>query len=448
MKKSNRSNSPRMKRIFRNILLFFSALSALPAQAQDLDLRFELKANLRSSDQIRFRSGFPFPEGVSTNGNPGVFIETVEEGEHAEVSLASVAGNWKFADNWQLQFKVDAIDLYDRNPTSGDNKIDIDALILRYGQKSEAAKIPLSNDYYAQLGKFKKFEQQRERRTESYGVVSTAFNRFEDSGIEAGFDLRSGVYGRASLTTGNPVFIRDVNALAGDNGTEEFRNAGTGSVNTRFNSGIVTLYDAEVEGFDLSSEPEIGVGLGYRWNSLDKNRRFDILVHHYERELAETRELTGTFYGGDLDLLDLSEVLRTEGARLPFEGDDKSESGLTAWYNAGDFSIFSQYVSQDLAGLDRDGFEVELSYVFDFPITVSPVLRYSELNNNFNSPRTFPTPSLQWNWRKIDYGLNLDFSDSLRLIIEYADNQLETAGGRENQNEWLITLRWRQSYRR
>ncbi len=427
-------------------LLIFSAVAPVSAQAQDLDLRFEVKANLRSSEQIRFRSGFPFPESVSLNNGPGVFVETVEEGEHAEVSLVSLAGNWKFAEKWQLRFKVDGIDLYDRNPTSGDNKIDIDALVLRYGEKPGVSETPQRSVFYAQLGKFKKFEQQRERRTESYGVVSTAFNRFEDSGLEAGFDFATGIYGRASLTTGNPVFFRDVNALAGDNGTEEFRGNTTGVFSTRFNSGIVTLYDAEVEDFDLAGQPELGLGLGYRWSSKNQNHKFNVLAHHYERNLAETRELTGTFYGGDLDLFDLSEV--AEGIRLPFEGDDRTESGVTAWYSSGDFSLFSQYVQQDLAGLDRDGFEVELSYVFDLPVTISPVLRYSELNNNFSSPSNFVTPSLQWNWRKIDYGVNVDFSDSLRLIVEYADNQLETAGGRESQNEWLITLRWRQSYRR
>ncbi len=416
--------------------------------AQNLDLRFEVKANYRDSDQIRFPSGFPFPPITSPDGEPGVFIETVDEGGHGEVSLVSLAGSWKFADSWQLRFKVDAIDLYDRNPTSTDNKVDLDALILRYGDKAAATRIPTKNNVYAQLGKFKKFEQQRERRTESYGVVSTAFNRFEDSGLEAGFDLVSGFYGRVSYTTGNPVFFRDVNALAGDNGTEDFRNIANGILDTRFGSGIVTLYDAEIEDFDLSSEPELGVGLGYRWNSADQNRRFDVLVHHYERDLAETRELNGTFYGADLDLFDLSEVPGAEGIRLPFSGNDKTESGLTAWYNHGDFSLFSQYVKQDVASLDRDGFEVELSYVFDLPITITPVLRYSELNNNFSSPRNFPTPSLQWNWRKIDYGVNIDFSDSFRLIVEYADNQLETAGGRENQNELLVTLRWQQRYSR
>ena len=67
--------------------------------------------------------------------------------------------------------------------------------------------------------------------------------------------------------------------------------------------------------------------------------------------------------------------------------------------------------------------------------------RYSELNNNFSSPAGF-TPSLQWNWRKIDYAINVDITDSLRLIVEYADNEIETARGTIDQNEFLMTLRW------
>ena len=31
-----------------------------------------------------------------------------------------------------------------------------------------------------------KFERQNDRHLESYGLVSTAFNRFEDFGVEAG----------------------------------------------------------------------------------------------------------------------------------------------------------------------------------------------------------------------------------------------------------------------
>lgn len=423
--------------------LLFAVSASTSAFAQTLDLRFEAKANYRDSEQARFAAQSP-----SFDGSSRAFIETVEEGKHAEVSLISVAGKWQLAESWQLNFKVDAIDLYDRNPTSTDNKIDLDAFVLRYGETFSATKIPSENSFYAQLGKFKKFEQQRERRSESYGVVSTTFNRFEDSGLETGFDLSSGFYGKLSYTTGNPVFMRDVNALAGDNGTQDFLASANTNPDSTLNSGIVTLYDAEIEGFDLSSDPELGLGLGYRWNSVNQNHKLDVLAYHYQRNLSETRKLDGTFYGGDLDLFDLSEVPGAEGVSLPFSGNEKTESGLNAWYSSGDFALFSQYVKQDLAGLDRDGFEIELSYVFDLPITITPVVRYSQLNNNFSSPKRFPTPSFQWDWRKIDYAINVDVSDNFRLILEYADNEVLTAGGWKDQSEFLVTLRWQQSYRR
>lgn len=430
------------------LCLLSTTFIAASASGQSLDLRFEAKANYRDSQQARFPTQFPFQPIALPVGETNAFVETVDEGSHAEVSLLSAAGIWKFSKLWQLQFKIDAIDLYDRNPTSADNKIDIDAFLLRYGGRSNATKIPSQNSFYAQVGKFKKFEQQRERRTESYGVVSTAFNRFEDSGIETGFDLSSGFYGRLSYTTGNPVFFRDVHALAGDNGTEDFRVPPNANPDPELRSGIVTLYDAEIEDFDLSSDPELGLGLGYRWNSSNQNQRLDILAYHYKRDLADTRELNGTFYGGDLDLFDLSEVPGADGIRLPFSGREKTESGVTAWFYSGDFALFSQYVSQDLASLDRDGFEVELSYVLDLPITVTPVIRYSRLNNNFVADPRFPAPSVMWDWRKVDYAVNLDFSDSVRLIIEYSDNEVFRAGRWEDQDELLLTLRWQASYKR
>lgn len=431
-----------------SLLLIFATFHSVPTLGQTLDLRFEVKANYRDSQQAEFPTQFPFAPTSLREGETNAFIETVDEGRHGEVSLVSVAGKWQFAELWQLQFKVDAVDLYDRNPTSNDDKIDIDAFVLRYGDTFGATKIPSQNSVYAQLGKFKKFEQQRERRTESYGVVSTAFNRFEDSGLEAGFDLSSGFYGRLSYTTGNPIFIRDVNALAGDNGTDDFREPLNVNSDTGLNNGIVTLYDSEVEDFDLSNAPELGVGLGYRWNSANQNQKLDFLAYHYQRDLSETRNINGSFLGGDLDLFDLSEFPGTEGVRLPFAGNDKTESGLTAWYYAGDFALFSQYVTQEVANLDRDGFEIELSYVFDSPITITPVIRYSELNNNFVSDPRFLTPSLQWDWRKIDYGINFDFTDNLRLIVEYTDNEVLRAGRFESQNELLITLRWQANYKR
>ncbi len=435
-----RTFKPLRRLVPQTTLALFAVLPLqVSAFEQTLDLRFEAKINLRDSEQASFVTP-PLPSFEPNTNAPT--LATVEEGSHAEVSLISVAGKWQFAELWQLSFKVDAVDLYDRNPTSTDNEIDIDNFFLRYGNTFTATNIPSSNNYYVQLGKFKKFEQQRARRSESYGLVSTAFNRFEDSGLEAGFDLAAGVYGRFSYTTGNPLFIRDANALAGDNGTERARTSADITPATELNSGFPLFYDAEVEGFDLANDPELGLGLGYRWHSNNKNQKLDVLAFHYQRDLSETRELNGSFFGGDLDLFQLNEIAGSEQIGLAFSGNEKTESGVNLWYTYGDFSVFSQYVNQDLAGLDRDGFELELSYAFNWRTNIIPVIRYSELNNNFSSPAGFSAPSLQWNWRKIDYALNVDISDNLRLIIEYADNEIETARGTIDQDEFLMTLRW------
>lgn len=423
-----------------------SALLALiiPSFSQAADsLRYqvEVRGHLRDSEQAKFPTLFPFPPSHLPVGDTSAFLETVDEGQHAEISLISLSGLWDINDKLSFQFKLDAIDKYDRNPTSGDRKFDVDSAFLRYGDHFAATKIPDSPGFYAQIGKFKKFEQQRERRTESYGVVSTAFNRFEDSGIEAGFDLPNGLYGKLSWTTGNPVFMRDPNALAGDNGTND-RRVPPENPDPRLKSGIVMLYDAEIEDFDLGDTPEIGAALGYRWLSADGQQSLDLMAFGYERDIEEGVSLHGTFYGADIDLFDLGEVPGAAGIRLPYSGNDKTEKGMNIWYYNGNFSLFGQYVDQEIADLDRDGYEIELSYVIETPITLTPVIRYSELNNDFEGTPQYPAPSVWWDWKRIDYGLNADITDNLRLILEYADNRFLRNGRWESNDEILLTLRW------
>src|SRR5690606_9258777 len=120
-------------------------------------------------------------------------------------------------------------------------------------------------------------------------------------------DSPSGFYAKASYTTGNPVFMRDPNMLAGDNGTND-QQVPPENPDPELKSGIVILYDAEIEDVNFSDEPEFGAGIGYRWNSQDDSLKLDVMAYGYRRELAEERTLNGTFYGADLDLLDLGEV--------------------------------------------------------------------------------------------------------------------------------------------
>lgn len=407
-----------------------------------LQVRLESKVHYRNSEENRFAVQFPFPSEALPVGETNAFLETVDAGDHIEVSTINAVGQWRMGEKLSAHFKVEVLDKYDRNPTSSDYKIDLDSGFLRYGDHVGAYALPDDNSYYVQIGKFAKFERQRARRTESYGLVSTAFNRFEDSGLEIGFDLLLGLYAKASWTTGNPVFIRDPNALAGDNGTNQ-RRIPPENPDPELKSGIVILYDAEIETLDLGSDAEAGAGLGYRWKSERQGVFFNIFLYGYQRKLVENRVLHGTFYGADLDLFDLGEVPGAGGIRLPAEGDDKRESGVNIWFNYGNFSLFAQAVDQDAAELGRKGTEIELSYVFDFPIKVSPVIRYSKLDNDFEGSPFYPAPSVWWDWEKYDYGLNVDLTKALRLTIEYADNRFIRRGKTENNNETLVTFRWR-----
>ncbi len=216
-----------------------------------LEFGLEAKAHFRHSDRNRFLVDFPVP-GLLPPGTQ-VFEETVSAGSHFEVSSITLLVDAVWGDGLAAHGKVDFIDLYDRNPTSTDKKVDIDEAWIRFGVEPEPAVLAPRSGVYLKVGKLPKFERQDDRHLESYGLVSTAFNRFEDAGAELGVSLGRHVYVKLSATQGNPVFIRDPNALAGDNGTPE-RRQNPARPNTAFQSGIVIAYDAEIEDVDVDGE--------------------------------------------------------------------------------------------------------------------------------------------------------------------------------------------------
>ena len=413
------------------------------AHAVDFDFKAETKLNYRDSESNRFGVKFPFPPIALPIGQTQAFVETPDAGSHAEISDVSLFWDVDFESSWAVKAKVDIFDRYEKNPTSTDLPVSLDQFIIRYGTRHTQGELPHDTDGYIQVGKFSKFERQEDRHLESYGLSGTAFNRVEDSGFEAGVDFSSGIYAKLSYTTGNPVFIRDVNALAGDNGTDRTPPPNN---DPEIKTGIPILYDAEIESFDLSKNPEKGGGLGYRWLNEDGSQRINFLLYTYKRNLAETIKLHGTFYGGDLDILDVSEVI--PGVRLPIKNNKKKESGMNFWWYTQNFSLFSQLVYQDIAGLKRDGWEVELSYALQVPdvmgmTQISPVFRYSKLNNHFVGEPRFPAPSVWWNWQKYDVGFNTDFGENIRLTMEYNINKFIRNKRTEGNNEFLLTLRLR-----
>ena len=424
-----------MLKIKKVILSAFLLQISYQSYAIESDFKAEVKLNVRHSEHNRFPTRFP----------PSSAHETVDEGAKAEISNIALFFNVRFLENITLLSKVDIIDLYEKNPTSSDHDISLDHFILRLGKKYTNQDLPEQIDFYVQTGKFGKFERQEDRHLESYGLISTAFNRLEDTGFEAGIDLPAGFYGKLSYTTGNPVFFRDPNALAGDNGVDD----------ADYKPGVLILYDAEVEGFDLNDTPETGAALGYRFVDQTGLNRFNIMAFGYQRDLADSKELNGTIYGGDIDLFEFSELFtpgpvdpNNDQSSVPLSSDEKSEFGLNIWWYYNNFALFSQYVSQDIGGLERYGAELEVSYAFEtesisFLENITPVVRYSFLDNDFSVPANNPSPSITWDWQKLDIGVNFQFSKHSTLTIEYAYNQFELPVGDRENNEWLVTYRWR-----
>jgi hypothetical protein len=411
----------------------------------------EARANYRRSDENRFAVPFPFKPQELPPGQTRGFEETVDAGTHEEISDVTVYADAGWGDLFTTHLKVDFIDLYDRNPTSTGKNVDIDEAWIRFGREPETATLAPRSGVYFKMGKIGKFERQDDRHLQSYGLVSTAFNRFEETGAELGVHVGRHLYFKVRGASGNPVFLRDPNALAGDNGTAVLLQP---NPDPRLKTGIDILYNAHYANFDLDGKFETGVGVGWRIADEGGRNGLDVLAWGNERKLAERASIHGTFYGGDLDILNGPEGsgLPTSLITYPITNDRKRETGGNVWLYLGGFSFFGQYVDQDLAGLARTGLEGEVAWRFDLPLvwaihgrqvftSIAPAVRYSKLDNGFRNPHFTPSPSFAWDWQKVDSGLRLGLYTGLDLTVEYADNTFVLASGaKRHNNELLATL--------
>ncbi len=447
----------------RLLICVLAGTSALPVLAQaspandgetltapHLKWGLEVKAAYRDSEDKSFAVPFNFPQVPGQT----FFLRTVDPGSNLEVPVATLFLDADWGDALLGHLKVDMIDLYDRNPTSTDHRVDVDEAWLRFGRQTDPGFLPAHPGVYVKVGKLPKLERQNDRHLESYGLVSTAFNRFEDLGVEVGADLGRHAYLKASYTRGNPVFMRDPNALAGDNGTPA--NLPCGAVATcatpphpALNSGVPILYDAEIEDAGSGGHEETGGGLGLRFSNEDGSRRMDLFAYGYRRTLAESVALEGTLYGGDLDLLSVPFAPYPQ-----LHGNEKRETGGNLWLYLDGLSLFGQYVDQDIAGLGRKGYEAELAWHFELPLfaalsgqqlfpSIAPTVRYSKLEPDFTNPANTPAPSLAWAWEKVDAGLRIGIVPGADLTIEQAHNRFRTKAGWRTSDELLTTLRWR-----
>ncbi len=430
-----------MHRLLR-VIAAISVFCALPLLGQQQTQWFwgaklELRANYRDSDREAFRTRFAI--------TPTLFAveKTVDPGHHAELSVAQTKLDLGYGKWFLAHAQVHVQDKYRRNPTSEDRKIDADELYVRFGDKPEFLERPEHTSFFAQFGKAPKMERQPVRLLESYGLAATAFNRMEDVQALIGGTIGRNFYWRFQAANGNPVFLRDPNALAGDNGVRGLRDT---PPHTKLGSGIPIIYNAETEGYFFDrSHVQYGEGLGYRWANEDQSAGFDFIGFHYERDLADREQLTGTFYGGDLDLLNGPEGLPIK-VTLPIHGRKKEETGARLYTEWHGLTTILQYTKQNLAGLHRSGYEGEFGYKLPIgrgPVQwIQPTVRVSGLQNTFRAAadKRFPAPSFWWPWTKIDYGFRAGLGHGVDITAERAKHNIG-APRKIHENETLVTVR-------
>ncbi len=420
-----------------------AAPSPVPPSQQDdarpFRLGGELKANFRNSKDLSFPVFFPFPPELIPVGQSAVFMRTVDPGSSLELSNLALAGEGEITSGVTAKVEVHFLDLYYRNPTSSDDRVLLREAWVRFG-RSPRGFGSSGTSVYVLVGLAPRFNKQLQRRLESYGLWGTAVGRFEQPQVQLGGTLGR-AYWRAMIGNGNPVFFRDTNALAGDNGTPE---RAPGNVNPIYQSGFPILYDAKPADLNVHGNFEWGAGGGYRAGS--ETTGVDVLGWAFGRKLQDTASIRGTFYGGDLKLLG------GNGFPLPYSGDKKREYGVNVEGRLGAGRLFAQYVDQRIANLPRRGFEAEMAWRFalnglfligESPAFnwIQPVVRVSRIHNGFDAPQEYPGLSVAWDWTKIDFGFRVGIVREVDLTAEYSRHDAKTYVSTLHPDEALVTLR-------
>ena len=423
------------------LLLLAICTPALAQTSWTFNHRFEIRADYRQSGEEEHPIPFQFPPGFLPPGETRGFLRTPDPGSHFELNSAELQLDLGYGDWFAARAKVHYQGLHRRNPTTTDRKFDADELFVRFGPKPEFLERPAGTTFFLQAGKAPRMERQPVRLLESYGLAATSFNRFEDVQAIVGGTVGRNWYWRLAAANGNPVFFRDPNALAGDNGTPGLLER---PPVRDLQTGFPILYNAETEDLVFKSDHvQFGQAIGYRWQRDDETLGFDVIGFHYRRSLSDTEDLTGTFYGGDLDLLNGPFDL----GGLPLKSRTKEEYGarvFAEWHNA---TLIAQFTKQNLAGLQREAWEVETGYRFPLNFgwleSIQPAVRASGITNRFlGNGVIHPAPSLWWQWTKYDAGVRIGFKRNLDLTVEYARHYV---GSRFKIHlpETLVTLRWR-----
>lgn len=405
----------------------------------------EIKTNLRHSPFVETRIFTPTAPGPFTF-RPTGFQRTPDEGTALELQNVSLVGEGDLGLGVAAKVELHVLDLYNRNPTSSDDRIFVRQAWIRFGRKAEPLRATRESRLYVLAGMAPRFSKVMVRALESYGMWATGVGRFEMPQLQVGGALGRRAYWRAQVGKGNPLYLRDTNVLAGDNGTTSGL---TPPDDAPYQTGFPIFYDAKADDLDTHGQLEWGAGLGFRRAGSDPSRApdVDVLGWYFRRPLADSVPLRGTGDRGDLALL------RGRGFPLPFEGRGKSEAGLNVAARHGRWRLDGQLVRQDIATLVRRGLDAEVGALFELPGLflvgetpvgnwIRPVVRVSIIDNLFDAPVTYPVLSVDWDWRKYDVGVRFGLLRDVDLTLEYSrHDMIVPTVGTLHPDEVLLTVR-------
>ncbi len=406
----------------------------------------EVKLNLRHSSFQEFRLSFAAPPSFFAPGDDALYMRTPAAGTSFEVQDVELKADAEWTPMLRSRVVVHVLDLYNRNPTSSGERIEVREAWLLVGTRYDVLRPQDGTRIYLLVGKAPRFTKHLDRRLESYGLWGTAVGRFEQLQAQLGGSLGRHVYWRLHAANPNPLFMRDPNALAGDFGTPE---TVPGRVNPVYQSGFPILYDTQAQDVHLGGNIELGGGAGLRFVDAAERWGVDILGWYFQRDLQDKARIHGSYYEGDLEML-----RGAGGPSLDYVGRKREEHGANLQARLAGLRVFGQYAWQDLAGLKRQGFEAELAYRIplnglfvsgDSPMInwIQPALRYSAIDNRFSGPSTFVAPSFFWDWTKLDAGFRLGIVAHVDVTFEYEWSQMTlTSGRRIRLGEGLATLRF------
>lgn len=424
-------------------------LLSAPAAAQDESVEpppvTEEPEGFRFGGEIK--AGFRWSQAQSSSifgaGNRVVgFMRTPHAGSSIEIQHLAVSGEGFVTSGVFAKFEVRFLDTYNRNPTSKDDTVFVRQAFVRFGEKAETLSGDKGSKVYALFGMAPRFSKQTTRRLETYGLWGTAVGRFEQPQLEVGASLGKNVYARAMIGSGNPLFLRDTNVLAGDNLSEAPADA-----RATYELGFPILYDAKVTEINVGANPEKGFGLGARFGGGDRPA-VDVLGWYFGRRLAETARVRGSNYPGELA------VLKGGDSPIPTSGNRRHEWGINIQGRVRGLRLFAQWIDQDLAGASRYGIEAEAAWIFQLPGLflvgespfgnwIQPSFRYSWIENRFTAPRTYPRLAVLWPWKKYDFGLRMGLVRNVDLTAEYTFHQVFRTVDLPNlpMKEFVLTLR-------